>query len=81
MQLVATGQLVENAAGVRQLLGDPLLRLRTASILQPAVWIGNLVAEVIVGDGLLLGCGRLWNGHRRSAAAIALGQCGCEQQQ
>ena len=80
MQLIATGQLVENAARINQLLGDPLLRFRIASIFQPAVGVDNLVAEVIVGDGLLLGSGRLWNGHRRSVAAVVLGQYGCEQQ-
>ena len=79
--LFAAGQLVENAARVGQLFGDPLLRLRTASILQPAVRVDNLVAEVIVGDRLLLGRGRLGNVHRgRGVAIIALRQRGCEQQ-
>src|ERR1022692_829756 len=65
VQLFAAGQLVEDAACVGQLRRHPLLRLGTATILQPAVRINNFAAEVIVGYGLLLGCGWLGNSHRR----------------
>ncbi len=71
VQLVAAGQLVENAARVGQLLGDPLLRLGSAAVFQPAVRVDNLVAEVVVGDRLLFGCGRFGNIHCRWSAVSA----------
>ena len=60
VQLVAAGQLVEDAARVGQLRRHPLLRLGTASILQPAVRVDNLVAEVVVGDRLLAWLREAW---------------------
>ena len=68
MQLVAAWQLIENATRVGQLIGDPLLRFGSAAIFQPAIRVDNLVAEVVVGDGLLFGGGRLGNIHRRWSA-------------
>ncbi len=59
-QLIAAGQLVENAARVGKLCRYPLLGLGTAAVFQPSIVVDNLVAVVVVGDGLLLGGGRLW---------------------
>ncbi len=82
MQLLAAGQLVEDAARVRQLSGDPLLCLGRAAILQPAVGIDNLLAKVVVGHGLLLGFGWLRDVHRgRRARVVVLRGCGRAQQE
>ena len=72
VQLVAAGQLVEDAARIGQLRQHPLLRFGSTSILQPAVRINNLVAEVIIGDGLLFGRGGLGNVHRRRVTTMVV---------
>ena len=59
VELLAARQVVENAARVRQLLGDPLLGGGTVAVFQPAIVVDDFVRVVIIGDGLLLGCGRL----------------------
>jgi hypothetical protein len=79
VQLPAARQLVENAARVRQLYGNPMLRLGSAAVFQPTVRIDDLLPEVIVGDGLLLSRGRLRDIHRGGVAALR--SCGRNQQE
>ncbi len=60
---VAVGQLVEDAARVGELFGNPALRRRRVPVLEPLIGVDDQLAEVLVGDRMLLRVRRFKNRH------------------